>query len=445
MRGHLIRLTLPMIWGILALISNSVVDTFFVATLGTDALSALSFSFPVMLTVTSLSIGLGAGASSVVSRGIGRGDHAIARRRSTDALILSFALVTALALVGVATVRPLFTLLGAHGNVLDLIERYMSIWFLGLPLVVVPMVGNSLIRAAGDARIPGLIMVGGAFTNMVLDPLLIFGLLGLPRLEVAGAALATVIANGTTLAVSLWVLHFRERMLAWELPPLRVFLESCRKVLSIGLPAAAANMINPIGVAMITALLAQFGQETVAGYGLATRIEALAGVGLLALSASIGPIVGQNLGARKFDRVHLALRRGFQFCIIYGLAMAALVALLAFPLTALFTDSQVVSATANAYLWIVPATALGYGINIVGAAALNAVGRPLLAAALTFTRMMVLLVPAAHLLGHFHGHAGVFWAVAGANLAAGAITVKTAHAAARRLESRAAVMGPAVR
>ncbi|MEM9529645.1 MAG: MATE family efflux transporter [Pseudomonadota bacterium] len=431
-RRHLLRLTWPMTFGILAMLSTSVVDTYFVATLGTDALSALSFSFPVFMTIAGLSIGLGAGATSVVSRSIGRGDERLIKRRCTDALILGFMLVSLLAAAGYIWVRPLFAILGAEGNVLDLVVAYMQILFVGMPLLVIPMTGNSLIRAAGDARVPGMIMVSGAALNATLDPILIFGWLGAPALGIQGAALATVIANGITLVVALGVLHFREHMIDLNKPKFEEVIDSFKKILHIGLPASAANMINPIGIGILTALLAQTGKESVAAFGVATRIESIAYVGLLALSASIGPVIGQNWGAGLGRRVKLALTRSFQFCLVYGLALAAGLAAVSFVLPELFTDNPDIARLSRHYLWIVPITAFGFGINIAAAGALNAAGWPLVSAALTFTRMFLVAVPFALLFTPSWGPYGVFGAIGAANLVAAAVSAWAAYRVAHR-------------
>ncbi|MFK7956771.1 MAG: MATE family efflux transporter [Lysobacterales bacterium] len=431
-RGHLMRLTWPMTFGILALISTSVVDTYFVASLGTDALSALSFSFPVFMTITGLSVGLGAGATSVVSRSIGKGDQQQISRRCTDALLLSFTLVTTLVILGAIYVRPLFAALGASGEVLDLVVEYVKVLFYGLPFLVIPIVGNSIIRAAGDAKIPGIIMTSTAVLNIILDPILIFGWLGAPRLEMEGAALATVISNAIGMAMALWVLHHREKMIAWNIPKFQEVKESFKKILHVGIPASAANMINPIGIGALTAMLASYGKEAVAAFGVATRIESIAAVGLFALSASIGPIIGQNWGAGKRRRVRLSLTRSFQFCVVYGLACAAILALVASSLPALFSDNPEIIRLARNYLWIVPVTLLGYGINIAAAGALNAAGWPMVSAGLTFLRMFVVSLPIAFLLGPKLGANGIFAALAIANVAAALFSAIAAYKVVNR-------------
>lgn len=408
-----------MIWGILAVIGNTVIDTFFLSRLGTTPLSAISFAFPVIMVVHSLSIGLGAGAASVVARAIGRGDQHVVKRRSTDALILSVLLVALVAAIGLATIGPVFAALGASDATLRRIDEYMSIWYYGMPFLVVPMVGNSLIRAAGDARIPGLLMVLAAVINVILDPLLIFGLLGFPRMEMQGAALATVIANGVMMVLALVVMQFRERMIDWQLPALAELWQSWKAILHVGLPAAAANMVNPAGVTAITALLARHSESAVAAFGLASRIEAVTVVALFALSATIGPIVGQNFGAGLGDRVQLALKRAYQLALLWGGCAAVLLAVAAPWLLPVFSDDPQIIALGRIYLWVVPVTFFGYGINITAAAALNAIGRPLHATSLTLLRMLLIYLPLALLLGNWLGVPGIFAAAALANLLSG--------------------------
>lgn len=152
-------LTLPMVVGIIATMSVSIVDTYFVGKLGTQELAALSFTFPITITIASLAIGLGAGAAAVVSQSIGAKNQKEAKRLSTDSLILATLIVIVVSLLGLATIKPLFSLLGAEGEVLSMIERYMWIWYISMPFLVVPMVANAIIRAVGDAIWPSIIMI----------------------------------------------------------------------------------------------------------------------------------------------------------------------------------------------------------------------------------------------------------------------------------------------
>ncbi|MEL6166809.1 MAG: MATE family efflux transporter, partial [Cyanobacteria bacterium J06628_3] len=192
-----------------------------------------------------------------------------------------------------------------------------------------------------------------AALNIVLDPLLILGIGGFPRLELQGAAIATVIARATTLVAALFVLHFKERMLYLKIPSAQDTFWCWKDILYVGLPAAGSNMINPISIGVITSLLAGFGAEAVAAFGVASRIESLAMIALIALSASMAPFVGQNWGAKKYARVGKALQLSFVFCVIWGLIGAAILAVSAPTLVAFFNQNPDVVRIASQYLWIV--------------------------------------------------------------------------------------------
>ena len=209
---HLRDMAWPMMWGLLATMSFNVVDTFYVAQLGDKALAAMSFTFPVIMFFTSMAIGLGAGTSSAVARAIGRGDECQARRMATDAVTLTALISISCCFIGWVTIKPLFLLLGATPELIPLINDYMAIWYFGAPLLMIPMVCLSALRAMGLSRVQGYLMGGAAIFNALLDPVLIFGLWGAPRLELEGAALASLITRAITLLVAFYILHKRMHM-----------------------------------------------------------------------------------------------------------------------------------------------------------------------------------------------------------------------------------------
>lgn len=205
---QIIGMTIPMTVGLFSVIAFNLVDTFFVGQLSTSHLAAMSFTFPVVMVLSSLALGLGIGGASVISRAIGEGKRREVQRLTTDLLVLSILVVLFFVVIGLLTIDPLFRLLGAKDELLPLIKDYMYIWYVGMPFLVIPMVGNSAIRATGDATFPAMIMVISAIVNCVFDPLLIFGLAGFPRMELQGAAIATVILEHL-----LFLLHFTFFML----------------------------------------------------------------------------------------------------------------------------------------------------------------------------------------------------------------------------------------
>jgi len=416
---HLIKLTLPMMWGLLALITFNLVDTYFVGQLGTSQLAAMSFTFPVVLTLGNLAFGLGIGTTSVIARAIGQGDMRRVQRFTINSLTLALTAVFLLAGVGLLTIDPIFKALGAGPDILPYIREYMQIWYFGIVFLVVPMVGNSAIRAAGNTLTPSLIMTLSAGTNMLLDPLLINGGLGFPRLELQGAALATVIARAVSLVAALLVLRFKEKLLSPQIPTLQETLWCWRDILVVGLPAATASMLIPISIGVITSFLAFYGAVAVAGFGLASRVESLALIATMALAASMGPFVGQNWGARHVDRVQLALSQGYRFCLLWGLLMAVILGIGARSLAAFFNPDPEVIELAIRYLWLVPISYGAAGILQVTSSVLNAMGKPLPSIVMTLTHMVGCYIPLAYLGSQIAGPTGVFAAAAISNLVAG--------------------------
>ncbi|HSS63284.1 MAG TPA: MATE family efflux transporter [Gammaproteobacteria bacterium] len=408
-----------MIWGIFAMMSFNVIDTWFCAQLGAPELAAMSFTFPVVMVIISLGIGLMAGTSSVIARAIGRGDEQRVRRLTTDALAFSLLISLALSAIGIVTLEPLFRLLGASEDLLPLISDYMLVWYVGLVAVIPPMAGMGAIRATGDSRFQSRLLIVASFVNLILDPLLIFGLLGFPRLELQGAAVATIAARTTTIAAGFWALHYKHRMMSFDRPMLSEVLRSWGSVLHVGMPAAGTNVIIPASTAVVVAMIAGFGHEAVAGFGAASRIEALSLVVFFAMSSVIGPFVGQNLGAGKRNRIDEANRRCAVFCLLFGLSVAAVLAVFARPLIALFSDDARVLEVGAAYLWIVPVSYGAAGIVMVVNAAFNGLGRPFPAVAVSTLRMVVLYLPLAWVGARLYEVEGIFAAAGVSNLLAG--------------------------
>jgi len=420
-RGHLVALTVPMIWGIAAVMSLHVVDTWLVAQLGERELAAMSFTFPVTFTLVSLGIGLMAGTASVISRVLGEGDIDKVKRLTTDAALLAAALAIVLSLFGLLTLDEVFRLLGADEDILPLIRDYMVTWYLGFFFFLVPMAGLGAIRATGDSKLQRNIMVASAAVNLVLDPLLIFGLAGFPRMELQGAALATVLARALSFLAGFWMLHYRKDLLSYTIPAAAELVASCRRILHVGLPAAGTNMIIPLATGAVVALLADYGANAVAGFGAATRIEQIVLVPYLAISSMIGPFVGQNVGAAQYQRIREALDLTVRFCLVSGLGIAAALALTAPWLMRQFADHGAVVDIGVLYLWIVPLTFGPAGIVMVVNAMFNGVGRPLPGVVVSITRMGLLYIPLAYALSKWWGPAGVFTGAAIANCISGLI------------------------
>lgn len=408
----LVRLTVPMIFGILSMALYNMVDTFFVGQLGKLQLAALAFTFPVVMVVQSIALGLGMGTSAVVSRALGAKDIDSVRRFATHSLMLGLLVVGIFAAAGLLTIEPLFRMLGAGDEVLPYIAEYMRIWYLGMLFVVVPMIGNNSIRALGDTKTPGTIMVVGALVNAAFDPLLIFGLGPFPALGITGAAAATLIGRSTTFTVALYVLSVREKLIILSLPRLRQVLRSWGEILYIGVPNAATKMIVPLGAGVVTRIIAEYGPSAVAGYGVATRIEFFSMAMINALASVIGPFIGQNIGAGLTGRVKTGFKKSETFSLLYGGLLFILFLIAAPWIARIFNEDPQVYQVTALYLRIVAVTYGLQGFYFIVVPGLNVLKQPLKAASLSLMQIFALIIPLSLLGSYFLDTLGIFIGIA---------------------------------
>ena len=232
--GVIAGLAAPMTVGILGMSVFNLMDTYFVGRLGTVKLAALSFTFPVVLIVSSIAHGLGVGMTAAVSKATGMNDRKKLGNIISWGLLLALIIVAVIVVVGQLTIDSVFKLLGADEQTLPVIKEYMRIWYIGAFFVVIPMVGNSAIRGMGDTKLPSLVMITAAVINTILDPLLIFGPGPFPALGVSGAATATVIGRFTTFVVALFVLLKREKVITFSDASKAV--AAWKEILFVGIP-----------------------------------------------------------------------------------------------------------------------------------------------------------------------------------------------------------------
>ena len=421
--GSILSMMLPMALGILVMIGNGLVDAYFIGQLGYAQLAAVSYAFPVWFVAAGIVMGLGTGTSSVLSRFIGAGDTKSVKQIATHSMILAVLAGAVVTAIGLLSIESLFGLLGANEETMPFVKSYMTIYYWGSLFLGIPFIGNSILRANGDAKTPSLLVAFSAIVNAVLDPILIFGWFGFPEMGVAGAALASVISTVAFLLASLWVLIFRDNLLTSIGHSLSSMISSWKQVLHVGLPAIASNLIAPVSSALVTALVSTYGQEAVAAYGLAGRIEALVIVLLMALGGATAPYVGQNYGAKKFDRLVDGFKFSARFALFYSIFCIFLLYFISSTILGIFTDNEDVIRLAMIQLMICP-----WGYGFLGIASIcngsfNAFARPLPAMTISISRTLVIYVPLAYLLAYYFGFQGIHIAQVLANIFAGCVAI----------------------
>lgn len=295
----LIKLAGPMLVGMMAMTVFNLVDTWYVSKLGTLELAAISFTFPVVMLLNGVTLGIGIGLTAVISNKVGEGKQDEVRGLSRDGLILALIIVIVFMSAGLLTIEPLFRALGADEKTLPLVASYMRIWYFGSAAVVFPMVGNGTLRGTGDTATPAWIMSIAAVINMIMDPLLIFGIGPFPHMGLQGAAIATIFARGVAMVTTLYILTVRKRLVAVSTPNPRKMVNQWRQIMIVGSVAALIHILFPVSSGILTRIIASFGTEAVAAFGAGTRVEMFAIMIPNAMASGMMVYVGQHWGRKS--------------------------------------------------------------------------------------------------------------------------------------------------
>lgn len=423
MSSTLLKMAGAMLIGFIAGAAFNITDTYFVSKLGTDALAAMGFTFPVTNIIFGISMGLGIGTSSVVSRAIGKGNQHEVKRLATDSLSLGIIIVAGFVILGISTIRPLFRALGATEELLPYIFDYMSIWYCGVAFLVIPIIGNNSIRATGDTFSPSMVMLIDLGLNIILDPILIFGWGPIPAMGIKGAAIATVFCRALALIASLYILGYRKKLLSFELPAKEEVLNSWKKILYIGLPASFSHILMPVAAGIILSIVSKFGVKAVAAYSVGVRVEHFCVIPILALASSLLPFVGQNWGAGNSARLCRAQKIANLFTICWGSLCVLTIFITAPLISKLFTNDAVVIKNLITFLHIIPIAFIFRGLNHNSCGSMNAVNEPYQATTLMLIRLFVFSIPFAFAGARFLGFFGLLAGIVTAEIISGVLAI----------------------
>ena len=324
---HVIVMSMSASVGLLSIFIVDFIDLFFISLLGEAALAAaVGFAGTILFFNMSMTIGLMIAMSALAAQRIGRGEEEEARRIASSVIALGLVIGVA---VGAATwiyAPQLLSMLGAVGETRDFAVSYLRIVTPTLPVMVVAMVSSGLLRAHGDARRAMNATLAAGIVNAILDPILIFGWLFMPALGLDGAAYASAAARFAMAGTALYPIlkHYG----GFAPFTLGRFRKDLAPIIAIAGPAILTNVATPVGNFIVTRAIAPYGDAAMAGYSVIGRLTPLAFCVIFALSGAVGPIIGQNFGARNYDRVRDTLIRALQFTAIYTVIMwAVLIAL----------------------------------------------------------------------------------------------------------------------
>ncbi|WP_395666527.1 MATE family efflux transporter [Methylocella sp.] len=316
---HVLVMTGAASVGLMAIFVVDFLSLLYVSRLGDPALTAaVGFATQILFFSVSVSIGLAIAIGALVSRALGAGDVARARRLAASGLVHVVVVCALVGLAGFLARRELLGLLGAKGATLETAARYLAFTLPATVGLGLGMALAAILRAVGDARRAMYVTLAGALTTAALDPLFIFTL----GLGVEGAAIVTVISRGVFLIVGLYGAALRHDLVAR--PRLSAAFADARALHAIALPAIATNVAAPVASAYAMSVFSGFGAAPVAALAIMDRVAPVAFGALFALSSAVGPILGQNLGARLYGRLRRVLTDSFGFCALYVLCVGLL-------------------------------------------------------------------------------------------------------------------------
>jgi putative MATE family efflux protein len=309
---HVLVMTASGATGLLAMFGVDMVDMYFLTLLGEQELAAaVGYAGTLMFFLVSVSIGMQIALGALVARSEGAHRRDLAARFCSSGLLFNFLVSAVLSLVFWLNLRYLLTLLGASGQTLEYALSYSNILLPNTPVLMLGMACTAGIRAIGDARRSMWATVAGSLVNAVLDPLFIFTF----EWGLEGAALASVAARWTLFGIATYALIFIHGL------PRRIslaeFIADLRPILAIASPAVLTNLATPIGGSFVLRTMSQFGDSAVAGAAIVGRVTPVAFCAIFALSGAVGPIVGQNAGAGRYDRVRSTLVNALLFNFAY--------------------------------------------------------------------------------------------------------------------------------
>jgi putative MATE family efflux protein len=401
-------------------------DTFWVGRLGAAAVAAVSFSFPVIFLFIAVGGGLTLAGTILVSQAEGRGDTRQVDYVAAQTYTLVTLLAVVLSAVGYGLAGPLLEIMGAGPDVLPMATDYLRLTYLGLVFVYGYFVFQALLRGVGDVKTPLVVVAGTVLLNFVLDPLFILGWGPVPALGVTGAAAATVTTQGLAAVIGAGILLSGRRPIRIRLGDLKPDFALARRIVRLGFPASVEQGMRALGLAVLVTLVAGFGSEAVAAYGIGTRIFSFVLIPALGLSIATSTAVGQNVGAGQ--RLRARQSATVATWIAFGtLTLAgALAFVFAEPLTAAFVPDEPAVIEEGARFLRIMAPAWGFiGVQLVIGGGFSGAGRTYVAMVLAIANLWVLRFPLAFVLSERTplGLDGIWWAFPVSSVLAAALAV----------------------
>ena len=398
---HVIVMTATGSIGLIAVFVVDALNLFYISLLGQQELAAaIGYAGTLLFFSTSIAIGLSIAATALTARALGRGNRGEAREIAGASIAYMVLLMVSTVALTYPFLNDLVLMMGAKGETAELATEFMQIVLPSLPVLGVGMCLSALLRAVGDAKRAMYVTLGAGALTAVLDPIFIFGL----DLGIHGAAIATVISRFALVGIGLHALLRVHNLVA--MPSVAIIQREIRPFLAIGLPALMTQIATPVGNTFVTTTMAEHGDAAVAGWAVVGRLIPVAFGALFALSGAIGPILGQNYGARRYDRLVSTMRDGLIFITAYTVVVWAILALLRDQVATIFGATGEARDVIVFFCLFVAGSFVFNGMLFVANAAFNNLGYPLYSTVFNWSRSTLGVIPFVWLGSHWYGAEG---------------------------------------
>ncbi len=417
---HLIAFSTPLFLGNALQALYNTVDSVWVGQyLGSQGLAAVSVSGPVIFSLVALVTGIGMAATALIAQYSGAKDRLMVQKTVANSFVLMAVLGGISSAAGFVFRGPLLRLINTPEDIMDMASSYLGIILGGLLTMFIYNTISAVMRGLGDSRTPLIFLAYATVLNMILDPILIFGIGPFPKMGVAGAALATVIAQGFSGVLGLR--HMAKiGLLKFEKSALRLDLGLTARMFSIGLPAGIQQIVVSMGMLAMTSLVNKFGSGVVAAFGAGGRLDQFAFMPAMSVGLAVTALVGQNLGAGRQDRVKEIVR----FSVYLTVGITAVVSLIAvsFPtvLLRLFTKKHEVLAEGVKYLRVVGFAYIPYSLMFMLSGVMRGAGDTFPSMVFSIATLWLVRIPLARRLSESMGSRGLWFGMA-ASAVAGAL------------------------
>ena len=397
--SSLITLSIPIIFANLLQTAYQLTDTFWVGRLGTDAIAAVSISFPIIFLIVSLGGGLAMAGTILVAQYKGKKNQKAVNHITAQTLLMVIIVSTILATIGYKLSPFLIGLMGADSNVYPSAVQYMQISFIGMVFMFTYMVFQSLMRGVGDVKTPVYIVLGTVLLNLILDPLFIFGYGFIPAFGVGGAAVATIGTQGLAAIIGILLLVRGKFHIQLHLKDLKPDIPLIKKMFWLGFPASIEQSTRALGMTIMTFLVASFGTLTLAAYGIGSRILSFIIIPAMGLSMATSTLVGHNIGAGKLDRAEKIVK----YSSIAGFFILTIVGIIAFlfanQISAFFIPGELETIASSALFIRIMSVSFGFiGVQMAIGGAFRGSGNTTISMVLSIISLWILRFPLAYIL-----------------------------------------------